>query len=133
MKFIVKCPHCSNLFTVEDNWAGQITNCPICGKEVRVPQPPPASPGQTSSGNLDFQAERGESQFGMACASFFLTWLCCMPVGLAMAINTHFKMKENNNYHGFFWLILTYVLAPLQVIHAIALIFYFKNNPMLPF
>ena len=45
-----------------------------------------------------------------------------MPVGLAMAISTHLKMKEDNNYSGRFWLILSYVAAGIQLIH---MFFYF--------
>lgn len=126
MKFIVQCPHCQNQFTVEDNWAGQITTCPICGKDVRVPSPPPqAEPVfQRSSG---FQEECGESHAGEACGAFFLTALCCLPVGLALAINTHFKMQESNNHTGRFWLILTYIYSAIYLVGTI-LVMVFKER-----
>lgn len=42
------CPHCSQRVTVPDSNAGQVTNCPLCGKPFMTPTltapPPPAPP-----------------------------------------------------------------------------------------
>jgi hypothetical protein len=40
----LSCPHCQVLFNVEDAQAGQQVACRACGKSVRIPGTPPASP-----------------------------------------------------------------------------------------
>jgi len=38
------CPHCSRRVTVPDDKAGQVLNCPLCGKQFMAPSLAPASP-----------------------------------------------------------------------------------------
>ncbi len=122
MKFIVKCPHCENPFTVEENWAGQITSCPVCNHQVRVPQPPPTSdsagpkPFTPVSPTFNDDEHHGQSFAGDACLDFFLAlFCCCWPVALFLAMRTHGKMREANNFTGVWWLYMTYVVIVLEV------------------
>ncbi len=121
MKFIVKCPHCDNPFTVEENWAGQITSCPICNHQVRVPQPPPPTndspqhPFTAVPRASESDERHGQSFAGDACLDFFLTlFCCCWPIALVLALRTHSKMRENNNFSGVWWLYLCYFFIALQ-------------------
>ena len=123
MKFIVKCPHCDNPFSVESNWAGQITSCPICNHQVRVPEPPPGNPVNEAPRPYTtvpraFEAEEmhGASFSGDACLAFFITLLCCMPIGVFLAFRAHSKMRENNNYSGRIWVYLSYAIAIIGII-----------------
>ena len=122
MKFIVKCPHCENPFTVEENWAGQITSCPVCNHQVRVPQPPPPAEGTSQQPftavprAAETDEHHGQSFAGDACLDFFLAlFCCCWPIALILALRTHSKMRENNNFSGVWWLYLTYIFIVLQV------------------
>ena len=122
MKFIVKCPHCDNPFTVEENWAGQITSCPVCNHQVRVPQPPPPAEGTSQQPFTavprasETDEHHGQSFAGDACLDFFLAlFCCCWPIALILALRTHSKMRENNNFSGVWWLYLTYIFIVLQV------------------
>lgn len=43
------CPFCRTEFDVEENWIGQQTSCPVCGKDFtiqtkKIPLPPPPPP-----------------------------------------------------------------------------------------
>ena len=123
MKFIVKCPHCENPFTVEENWAGQITSCPICNHQVRVPEPPTSSddgqaprPFSAVPPPSEYGEHHGQSFSGEACLDFILTlFCCCWPIALILALRTHGKMRENNNFSGVWWLYLCYIFIGLQV------------------
>ena len=122
MKFIVKCPHCDNPFTVEENWAGQITSCPVCNHQVRVPQPPPPAEGTAQQPFTavprasESDEHHGQSFAGDACLDFFLAlFCCCWPIALILALRTHGKMRENNNFSGVWWLYLTYIFIVLEV------------------
>lgn len=122
MKFIVKCPHCDNPFTVEENWAGQITSCPVCNHQVRVPQPPPPvaeaeqQPFTAVPRASESDEHHGQSFAGDACLDFFLAvFCCCWPIALVLALRTHGKMRENNNFSGVWWLYLTYIFIVLEV------------------
>ena len=121
MKFVVKCPHCSEPFTVEENWAGQLTNCPICGHQVRVPQPPPSAngPSQRPFTAVPRASEgdehHGPSFAGEAFMDFLLSLICCWILGLILALRTHGKMRENNNFAGVWWLYLAYAAIVLQL------------------
>ena len=127
MKFVVKCPHCENPFTVEANWAGQITSCPICNHQVRVPQPPSGAasadeprPFTAVPPVYDSGESHGESFSGEACVAFFVTLLCCMPLGVILAVRAHSKMRENNNYSGKIWVYLSYIYAVVCIIGALS-------------
>lgn len=82
------CPHCRETFEVPESAAGGVSPCPLCGKEVQIPNvsaavaaAPPTTPG-------DLPTALRTS--GLAIASLICGLIMCLPpvslAGLVMGI-----------------------------------------------
>jgi DNA-directed RNA polymerase subunit RPC12/RpoP len=42
-EFKFHCPHCDRKLAAEEEWGGELVDCPECGQEIRIPPPPEAA------------------------------------------------------------------------------------------
>ena len=63
-EFEMKCPHCGELLTVQDDWAGMDAECPSCEKTFKIDLKPGKlpDPRKKSSGNCNLVIDNYETE-----------------------------------------------------------------------
>ena len=113
MKYNIQCPHCGNILTVEEEWAGQQSFCSHCHLQLTIPPPPSA--GEVPPVYLANQSHGGEQQY-LAIAGFVVSLFCCCFVGLILAIVADQRMRQSGDFKGHGWCVATYWVVGLQIV-----------------
>ncbi len=122
----ISCPHCNQHIALDDAWAGQTINCPVCQQPFVVPGAPPmaqvitpsapglrisgaaaaqpAAPPAGSAGPARPQPAPGTKISGLAIASLVLSLLGCFFItAIAGVICGHMargRIRANRNLSG---------------------------------
>ena len=70
------CPHCSQAFEVRESQTGEVTPCPLCGKDVQIPAAPPTTPGELATSGVLSGPVRTS---GLAIGSLVCGLIMCVP------------------------------------------------------
>ena len=82
---IAQCPHCKQQFNVQEDWAGQNTSCPSCGKTFTIQiQPGPNSSLQSFQTQMSYVREKSTTSLVLGIIGC-IAWL--LPIlGIPLSI-----------------------------------------------
>ena len=121
MKYNIQCPHCGNILTVEEEWAGQQSFCSHCHLQLTIPPPPSA--GNVPPVYMEERVKEGMEAKYLAIAGFLVSLFCCCFVGLILAICAEQKMRKSGDFTGHAWCVATYWCVGIQIIIGIIRVF----------